>query len=950
MSVRNLIVPAILAAAATAGFAQPNRILSKIDNSKTFSLQGRVHPLATAANDQGAVPGSFSLPYMTLMLHPSAAQQAQLQQLLQDQQNPASPSYHQWLTPEQYADRFGVSASDAAQIVSWLESQGFTVDPVSRSRTFVTFAGTSAQVQAAFGATIHNYKVNGQMHYANSTDLTIPAALSPMVAGIRGLHDFHPKPKIAKAKPNYTLGRGNYEIVPDDFATIYDVTPLYSAGTNGGGVSVAVVGQSAIVATDISHFWSTFGLTSVTLKQDLVNPRQNPGLQVSSGDLDESSLDLEWSSAVARGATIVFVYSLDVWDSAIYAVDHNVAQVLSMSYGECENADFIDLPSFRQLVLQANAEGITWLAAAGDQGAADCDSGASVAEGGLAVDEPGSIPEVTSMGGTMVSALGSYWNTSNTSTLGSAKSYIPETAWNEDALSIPDGQGILATGGGASVYFPQPAWQTNGGVPNDGWRHVPDLAFNASVDTVPYYVYCTQCLGSTNGVEPVGGTSAATPTMAGVVALLNQYEKASGLGNINPSIYSLFKTTPSAFHNTITGNNIVPCAAGSPECVNGQEGYTASGSGYSSVVGFGSIDVTKFIQAWTTASPTGPVVVASIDQNPVYQGFAETCGTSGSWNFVLTVSEEGGFATSITGLSIGGNDYSSHISQIFGTSAIGARQSLSGCVSLAGVSVPTNLAFTFSGPNWSTSLNIPFQGPQSVLNISAGTNAASYSQTYAPGMIMTIFGTGFSTITEAAGTTPLPEYMAGVQAMICPVSCATSATAYGVPLYYVGANQINLQIPIEVSGAVDLNLVNPYNPANGVDYYFTVSSLAPGIFMLEDGSGLVANGVSTSANPGQSFTVYITGQGRVSPTVEDGYSPGAQGLVSTPTPRSAVTVTVGGIAASETDKNWFVGVPSWSVGVTQVNFTIPSGVPTGKQPIVVTVGTVASAPAYVNIL
>ena len=177
MNLHSIFVSTMIGVSATVCFAQPNRILSKIDNSQTFALPGRVHPHATAANDAGEVDSSFPLPNMTMVLHPTAAQQAKLQQLLQDQQNPASPSYRQWLTPEQYADRFGVSASDAAQIATWLEGQGFTVDPVSRSRTFLTFHGTAGQAQSAFGTTIHRYKVNGAMHYANSTDLSIPKAL-----------------------------------------------------------------------------------------------------------------------------------------------------------------------------------------------------------------------------------------------------------------------------------------------------------------------------------------------------------------------------------------------------------------------------------------------------------------------------------------------------------------------------------------------------------------------------------------------------------------------------------------------------------------------------------------------------------------------------------------------------------------------------------------------------
>jgi uncharacterized protein (TIGR03437 family) len=561
----------------------------------------------------------------------------------------------------------------------------------------------------------------------------------------------------------------------------------------------------------------------------------------------------------------------------------------------------------------------------------------TVAEGGLAVDEPGSIPEVTSMGGTSVSNLGSYWTSGNTATFESAKGYMPETAWNESALA---GQ-IWATGGGASMYFPQPSWQTNGGVPNDGWRHVPDISFNASAYEVPYYVYCSVCYDAEGGVEYVGGTSCAAPTMAGVVALLNQYLKTSGQGNINPTIYKLFQTAPSAFHNNITGNNIEACAYGSPGCgSNAEEGYTITGSGYSSVVGFGSVDVTKLIQNWSTSAPTGPVVVGSIDQNPVYQGFSESCGSASQWNFRLTVTEAGGFATTLTGFSINGTDYSPQIGAIFHTSAIPARGSISGCFSLSSVNVPANEVFNFSGPTWTTAINIPFQGPQTQLAVGGASNAASGQQTFAPGMIMSVYGAALGTLPQAATTIPLPGYMAGFMGAICPGQCLPDlSNGYPVPLYYVGPNQVNLQIPYEVTGAADLEFTTPYN-SNGVDYYFTIQPVAPGIFMIEDGSGNV--NPSQAVSPGGTGTVYVTGAGVVSPLPQDGAAPSG---AEVPKPRQAVTVTVGGVTAQTS----YVAIPSWSVGVLQINFAIPASAPTGRQPVVVTIGTTASPAAYITV-
>jgi uncharacterized protein (TIGR03437 family) len=422
------------------------------------------------------------------------------------------------------------------------------------------------------------------------------------------------------------------------------------------------------------------------------------------------------------------------------------------------------------------------------------------------------------------------------------------------------------------------------------------------------------------------------------------------LGNINPTIYSLFQTAPSAFHNNITGNNIEACGAGSPGCSNGQEGYTA-GPGYSSVVGFGSVDVTKLIQSWSSAAPTGPVLVASLDQNPVYQGNVENCGTASSWNFQITLSEEAGFATSLTGFTVNGADYSSKISAIFGTSQIGAGQSISGCMSLTGVNAPTYEVFNLSGPNgsWSTSLNTSFQGPQAQLNVGGATNAASYVQAYAPGMLMAVFGTGMGSTSQQASVIPLPEYpdvMAGVYAVMCPSQCLPDlSNGYSVPLYYVGPNQINIQIPYEISGRADLNISNPYT---STDYFFVVSAAAPGIFTFSDGTQDVTP--SRTATRGQATFLFITGEGQVSPALPDGTTPAAGTPYSRlPKPKQAVTVTVAGIPVSMTDGNWFIGIASGLVGVTQINFTVPSNVPTGRQPVVVTIGTTSTPPAYITV-
>jgi uncharacterized protein (TIGR03437 family) len=937
-----LCLPVMIGAAAMAGFAQPNRITSRIDNTRTVILPGRVHPLATAADDVGAVDSGFRVA-LTLLLKPSAAQQSALEQLIERQQNPASTSFHRWITPEQYAGRFGVSSSDSAQITAWLELEGFQVEEVAHSRTFVLFHGTAGQVRDAFGASIHRYRVNGKLHYANAGDPRIPAALSGVVAGIRGLNDFRPKPRLHRTvQPRETTSWGANALAPDDFATIYDVTPMYSAGINGSGQSIAVMGMSTLYGGGayVSAFWQTFGITTAKLVQTLVSPQRDPGF-----DADwavEASLDIEWSSAVARGATIVFVYSDDIWTSAEYAVDENLAAVLSMSWADCEMFDLVDLPNYRQLVQQANSQGITWVAAAGDQGAAGCDynmgsSPVSVAEGGLAVDAPASIPEVTAMGGTMFNeGRGDYWNTTNTSTGGSAKRYIPETVWNETAESVAMGGGLMAGGGGASIYFPQPSWQTTGGVPNDGWRHVPDLAFNSGVYHDSYYINCA-------GIEYVGGTSAAAPAMAGVVALLNQYalvngfQSQPGMGNINPNLYALAQTAPNAFHDIVSGDNDVPCAPGSPGCNNGTQGFPAV-PGYDSASGLGSVDVANLIQSWRSQVAAGSIVVPSIDSNPVYQ----RPGTSGNeWPFNITLTEEAGIAATLTDFTIAVNgattSYASQIVSLFGTAAIAPRGSIFASDVLFLTDVPQNVTFQFSGTDangatWTTALTVAFEGAQAAILVTGIGNAASGQKAFAPGAIMSLYGTGMGGFAQTAATIPLPIYMAGFEAWV---------NGYMAPLWYVSPNQVNLQIPYEVDAGTAVLIVG--NPYRNMTYNLVVAAAGPGIFTLPNGF----LNPSQTARAGQETFLYITGEGQVTPGLADGATPAAGTTVANlPKPLAAVSMTVGGIAVTDIP---FVGIPSGLVGVTQINFVIPANVPSGPQPVVVTVGTASTQTAYITI-
>jgi subtilase family serine protease len=579
-------------------------VLSAGQSPAVTIVRGSVHPLATRERDRGQTSPSLLVSRVTMMFRMTNAQEAALNDLLQSQQDPKSADYHRWLSPEEYAARFGVSANDRNQAVSWLQSQGFTVDEIGRNGRSVTFTGSTRQIDAAFHTSMHHYLVKGKTYYGNATEPSVPSAFAGLVLGFRGLNNFRlaprPNQKLVSAgvTSQFTSAvTGNHFLSPSDFGTIYDLNALYAAGINGSGQSIVIVGQTDIDLTDIRTFRSLSGLPPNDPGIVLVPGSADPG--TSKDDLPEADLDLEWAGAVAPNAQLTYVNSSNVMDSLQYAVDQNLAPVVSISYGDCEqHFSSQDVAVLSAIAQQANAQGVTVVAASGDSGAADCDgSTATAASQGLAVDLPAALPYVTGMGGTEFHEATTSWSASNTARNGSALSYMPEGSWNDTSVA----GSLAAGGGGRSTYFSKPGWQSAAGVPNDAARDVPDLSLSASPGHDGYLVCsggsCVNGFRSASGnLFVVGGTSAAAPSFAGMVALINQ--KTNTLqGNINPTLYSLYAAAPAAFHDVTTGGNQVPCVNGSPDCGSGMIGYSA-GPGYDQATGLGSVDALNLLTVW----------------------------------------------------------------------------------------------------------------------------------------------------------------------------------------------------------------------------------------------------------------------------------------------------------------------------------------------------------------
>jgi Pro-kumamolisin, activation domain/Bacterial Ig-like domain (group 3) len=622
---------------------QPTGAITRaIDNSERFTIVGSRPSRINTAVDSGRMDAGTELHGITLELRRSAAQETALKTLIAEQQNPASPLYHKWLTPDEFAARFGLANADLAKVEEWLQQQGFRIEEVSPGRTRIRFAGTVGQAESAFRTEIHRYRLASETHFAPSRDVSIPAALSAVVQNVSHLSNFRPQPRVRMVRPNFTSGQtGNTFLDPKDFATIYDVSnpeinPIFSTsnGYTGAGQSIAIVGQSAISLADIENFQKALSL-DVKDPTTVLVPGSGSSV-ISSGDESESDLDLEYSGGIATGASIYFVYvgnnsNYDVWNSIEYAVDMDIAPIISTSYGICETAIKPEYGSLEGVLQQASAQGQSVIGPAGDTGSTDCYgvSGLTTTEQeALAVDYPASSAYVTAMGGSefpnqdvcepnySCTTSSDYWISGNGSdVISSAKSYIPEQVWNDDSSA----NGLSSTGGGVSTLTPRPAWQKAGvnDIPTGGFRLVPDLSLSGSPVNAGY-LFCSSDSSFTgingscsNGFRDsndqyltvAGGTSFDAPTFSGLAALINQKENSIGQGLLNPIIYNLASSSSiyaSAFHDITSGGN--QCTAGATYCSSAGAGEYAAGTGYDEASGLGSIDFNVLLGHWPASS------------------------------------------------------------------------------------------------------------------------------------------------------------------------------------------------------------------------------------------------------------------------------------------------------------------------------------------------------------
>ncbi len=635
---RTLILILVLLLAAGAVFAA-NPHKRNVDDNDTVVLYGNTHPLANPQNDRGPADNNMKLERMILVLKPRAGAKDNVDRLLAQLHDPSSPQYHQWLTPAEYGARFGIADDDLAEVQAWLARGGFAVDEIGNGRGWINFSGTVGQVERTFKTQIHKFDVGGKIHTANAKDPSIPRALADVVGGVVTLHDFgrHPMNHGFKPVPEYTSGTSHY-VAPADFAKIYNVNPLYTAGINGSGQTIAIVGRTDIALGDVQYFRSFFGL--VANDPVFVHNGTDPG-NLGGGEEGEADLDVEWSGAVAPNATIKFVISKSTTTtdgvdlSAQYIVNNNVAKVMSTSFGQCESSMGTTENNFyNNLWSQAATQGITSFVSSGDSGAAGCNGGNDTTGSGAAVSGLASTPYNVGVGGTQFNDTASpstYWSSTNNSTnQSSVLSYIPEIAWNESG-NVSGGSGLWASSGGQSSVYAKPSWQVCVGVPATNARFVPDVSLTAAGHDG--YLVVQGHTSTASGLGSVGGTSASSPSFAGLMALVNQ-KTATSWGNANTKFYSLANAQYGSggtviFHDVTSGNNSVP----------GVTGFSC-GTGYDAVTGVGTVDANSLVNNFN-GSPTPDF---GISASPTSVSVAQ--GSSGTSTITTTVS--GGFNNAIS--------------------------------------------------------------------------------------------------------------------------------------------------------------------------------------------------------------------------------------------------------------------------------------------------------------
>lgn len=542
-------------------------------------LEGN-HP-DQAAEIVGTAPAP---PAQTLAMHLTMAlrNRGELDRLLADQQDPSSPQYHRWLTPDEFTNRFGPTTADLARVTDWLKRKGFTVESADASTREVLFNANVEQAQSAFGVKIEMSA--DKRWYSNTSDPVVPAEIAPLIESIRGLDNLlrgRPQVRRVSSVPASVVNGIGPAFGPTDIYTFYDETPLLNQNIDGGGNGcIAVIEDSNIDEPGANAFNAQFGLPALSAANFSVTlvDKHDPG---QTGDEEETMVDVIYSHAVAPGASVRIYLgdqahsrSLAVLDAIHAAITEKTSpcSAISMSFSLCGGSKGL-YKTQNNFFAQAASQGQSVMVATGDNGAAglklDQSNGTCVAGTSRNVNELATSPNVTAIGGTEFTPEYSD---------GNDVGFVAESVWN-------DAEG--ATGGGQSKVFKKPAFQT-GLIASDKHRDVPDVSFGASPST-PGFFYGGEDHGTPAVLCCIGGTSVSAPAWAGISELISQASGAP-IGNLNARLYQLGAKADGAttgIRDVTSGNN----------SFNGVTGFSA-GPGYDKASGWGTVDIGVFVPAF----------------------------------------------------------------------------------------------------------------------------------------------------------------------------------------------------------------------------------------------------------------------------------------------------------------------------------------------------------------
>ncbi|HEY6343299.1 MAG TPA: protease pro-enzyme activation domain-containing protein [Bryobacteraceae bacterium] len=921
--------------------AGPRAVITQaIDENRLVRLAGNTRPEANSRNDLGAVENDLHLD-MFLQLKRSPEQELAAQQFVESLTDKTSPNFHKWITAAEYGRRFGAASEDIATVSRWLESHGFTINRVPANNMVVDFSGTAGQVREALHTEIHYLQVSGARQFANMSDPQIPAALLPAVAGVVSLHNFKPRPMLVP-KAQYTVNPKVVPVVPGDLATMYNLNAAFSAGYTGQGQTIVVVEDTDLYngTGDWTTFRQTFGLdqySSGSLTQAHPAPGKggvciDPG---TNGDDGEAALDVEWASAAAPNAAIVMASCADTTNFGGFIALQNLLtnggplpSVVSISYGESETVSGAAFNSYINTLYQtAAAAGVSVFVASGDSAAAGNDRFEDVAIHGITVSSFASTIYNVAVGGTdfgdtALGAVGDFWNSANAANYESARSYVPEIPWNDTCASVllanhygfaaaygstgycnstfnwlgtaggSGGPSGCATGGpavaavvsGTCAGYPKPSWQSILGNPSDGVRDMPDVALFAAPGVWGhYYVFCisagVSCAGPPSTWAGGGGTSFASPIMAGIQAVINQALGTNNVGNPNPVYYQIGQaeysnggnlaacnssTGPAStcsFNDVTQGDMTVPCA-GAYNCYSPGGGLGvlstsntayapayAAAPGWDFATGIGTINAFNLLNSFVAAvvpaaAPVPPALVSpangatGVSSTPVLTWNASPgatsydvyFGTASTPPLVANTTD----VTYIPGTLSAGTTY---------YWAIGARNSLG-----ASVSTPWSFATSCVAALNPSSATIGAAGGSGTIAVTAGavTPAAGCAWTAASNVTwITIAsgasGSGNGTVgyTVTAATAGIPRVgtitIAGQTFTVTQSYPLISALAGGVTPSTSGQGT-SVSIPVSYGVAVD-SAGNTYFPSPNLNAVFKADPT--GMVTRLAGSGIV---------------------------------------------------------------------------------------------------------------